>query len=225
MPITLNNTKEIELLQYDYFIRMMLPMAEKFADPYVFEEQKALVSLLKKIPNLQNYNFTVIGSGALWYIDLVYNFVNKYIAVEPHANIFISKQLKFILNKHPNISIIDQYFGDFPPTVFEGNKTIFTFHFNILAYIPDPIKVINQYIKPGDILYISTWGTNSRAIQARNDYFNYINKGVLDSTNKIDPKSNIGLCNFDVFPYDLLKHYQSHERYKGDITDILIINI
>jgi hypothetical protein len=165
----------------------------------------------------------VIGSGTLWYIDLVYESVKKYIAIEPLADIFIAKQVMFVLKQLKNIDVIKKNFGDFSKKILNENNSIFVFHFNILSYIYDPVKKINKYLKEGDILYISSWNTTESAIKVRKEYFDLINSGVNPSDSKIDPTSTLGLCNLDSFPFSELKYYKSHKRIKGKITDILII--
>lgn len=223
MVKNLNNAKPLEDLQSDYFVRMMLPDAEKKVLPYVIEEKANLIKLLKSINKTDNFNFVVIGSGTLWYIDLVYESVKKYIAIEPLADIFIAKQVMFVLKQLKNIDVIKNNFGDFSKKILIKNNSIFVFHFNILSYIYDPVKKINKYLKEGDILYISSWNTTESAIKVRKEYFDLINSGTNPADSRIDPTSTLGLCNLDLFPFSELKYYKSHKRIKGKITDILII--
>ena len=223
MNKNLNDTKPLESLQSDYFVRMMLPGAEKKVRPYVLEERKSLTKIVKSIKNINKFNFVVVGSGTLWYIDLVYSVVRKYIAIEPLADIFIAKQVMFVLKQLKNIDVINKDFGNFSKTVLENTNSIFVFHFNILSYISDPVKKINKYLKEGDILYVSSWNTTEEAVNVRKEYFDFINTGMNSVDSKIDPDSTLGLCNLDMFPFEKLKYHKSHERIKGKITDILII--
>ena len=223
MPQSLNNTKSLESLQSDYFVRMMLPDAEKKVSPYVLEERKSLTKIIKSIKRIREFNFVVIGSGTLWYIDLVYSTVKKYIAIEPLADIFIAKQVMFVLRQLNNIDVIDKDFGKFPKSLLGNANSIFIFHFNILSYIFDPVKKINKYLKRGDILYISSWNKTNAAHEVRKAYFDFVNSGMNSADPKIDPNSTLGLCNLDLFPFGELKYYKSHKRIKGKITDILII--
>lgn len=221
---SLNGASELKNIQNNYFVRMMLPDAELKAEPYVYEESKLLQDLLSSTNSLDTYNFVVVGSGTLWYIDMAYGRVKNYVAIEPLADIFIQKQVSYILTKHKDIHIIGQDFGNFNSNELPNNKSIFIFHFNILSYIPDPIEKINSYIKEGDILYLSTWNSTNEAKTVRKSYFDFINIGMNPDEFRIDPLKPIGLCNLDVFPFEKLKYYKSHKRVKGNITDILIIN-
>lgn len=220
--MTLNNAHNLRDLQSGYFVRMMLPDAEKKAGPYVREEQKALLGLVRSENNSSRRNFVVIGSGTMWYIEIALKAAKKYIAIEPLANIFISKQMRFLLKERGDIEIIESEFGDFSNKVFDGYNSIFVFHFNIISYILDPIKKINKYLKKGDILYISTWSNTTKSQQARKRYFDYLNDGTTDSF-KVDPTGTNGLCDLDSFTFTELKFYERHERTTGDITDVLII--
>lgn len=224
MGENLSNPAQLEHLQSDYFVRMMLPDAEEKAYPYVHEEQRILTKLLKSIGNTARYNFVVIGSGTMWYIELVYGKVKKYIAVEPLADIFLPRQIRFMLKQHENIKIIGKEFGRFSKSDLGDFNSIFVFHFNILSYILDPIRKINKYLKKGDILYISSWNRKEEAARVRKEYFDFINSGTNSEVAKIDPDLAIGLCNLDSFPFHKLNYYKSHKRIKGEITDVLIIH-
>lgn len=218
----LNSAVNLEKLQADYFVRMMLPNAEEKAVRYSTEEKIALLSVLEnKIYN--SYNFVVIGSGTLWYIDEVYEKVHKYIAVEPLAEIFIHKQVMFLIDKLSKVLVINDEFGNFSEKLINDFNNVLVFHFNILSYIPDPIQKINKYLKEGDVIFISSWSSTSEAKNIRKAYFDFINNGISDDDLKIDPSSDIGLCDLDLFDFLKLSHYKSHKRIKGEITDILII--
>ena len=223
MEKNLNNAKHLETLQSDYFVRMMLPDAEKKVSSYVIEEKRNLIKLLKSVKKISNFNFVVIGSGTLWYIDLAYESVKKYIAVEPLADIFIAKQVMFVLKQLKSIDVVKKNFGDFSKKILNENNSIFVFHFNILSYINDPFKKINKYLKEGDILYVSSWNITETAINVRKEYFDFLNAETNPSDFKIDPTSTLGLCDLDSFPFCELKFYKSHKRIKGEITDILIV--
>lgn len=153
MVKTLNQASKLKDIEDNYFVRMMLPDAEKKAEPYIKEERKVLLTLLASIQNAININFIVIGAGTLWYIDTVYDLVKKYIAVEPLADIFIQRQIRYLLAKHANIQVIDKELGDFDKESFPSDRSLFVFHFNILAYIPNPIRKINKYVRRRYYLY------------------------------------------------------------------------
>jgi len=223
MKDKLNKASQLKKIQDNYFVRMMLPDAEERAELYVKEEKEALLKLMTSIPGIDKMNFVIIGSGTIWYIELAYDKTKTYVAVEPLANIFIQRQFNYILSKHKNIKIIDKEFGDFTAIEIPNNNSIFVFHFNILAYIPNPIRNINKYLKEGDILYISSWNNSDEAKQVRKTYFDYLNLNTDSNSFKINPEETVGLCNLDIFPFHKLKYYKRHERIKGKITDILII--
>lgn len=201
----------------------MLPDAERKAEPYVKEERKTLVYLIDSIPKLNEKNFIVVGSGTLWYIELAFGKVKTYVAVEPLADIFIQKQVQFILNQHKDVKVINKDFGEFKLNEIPNINSLYVFHFNILAYILHPIRSINMYLKEGDIIYISSWNRTLKAKQARKKYFDFVNNNTGSNSFKIDPEKTTGLCNLDVFPFNRLKYYKKHKRIKGEITDILII--
>lgn len=219
----LNNTTELKNIQDNYFVRMMLPDSEERAEPYVQEEKKALIDLMSSTDNLNIMNFIVVGAGTMWYLDLSFDRAGKYIAIEPLADIFIQKQVSFILSKHPNIKIIGSEFGDFQETDLGINNSIFVFHFNIISYIHNPLSKINKYLKEGDVLYISSWANTDEAKTARKNYFDYLNLNTDSNHFQIDPNEETGLSNLDAFSFRKLKYYKNHKRIKGKITDILII--
>lgn len=219
----LNETSRLKDIEDNYFVRMMLPDSVKKAELYVAEESKELIQLISHVTNVGKMNFVVIGAGTLWYIEMVYEKVKQYIAIEPLADIFIQNQISFILKKHKNIKVIGKDFGEFKKTDLAKNNSIFVFHFNILSYIPDPIDKINKYLTNGDILYISSWSDSGKAKYVRKAYFDYLNQNKSFSSFRIDPEKTVGLCNLDIFPFKKLKYYKRHKRIKGKITDILII--
>lgn len=206
----------------DYFIKMMMPDAEKKAELYIQEEKDAIARLLSGVKSLNKMNFIVVGAGALWYIEMAFARAKRYIAIEPLADIFIQKQFSFILSKHKNIKVIAKELGNFKKSEIPNNSSIFIFHFNILAYLPDPIDKINKYLKKGDILYFSTWGNSNRARKIKQEYFKYLGLDQAANPFKIDFSSD-KLCDLDAFPFDQLKYYKTHKRIKGKIADILII--
>lgn len=215
-------TLQLKDAKNSYFIKMMMPDAEKKARLYIQEEKNAITHLLSSTKNLNTMNFIVVGAGTLWYIELAFEKVKNYIAIEPLANAFIQKQLNFILSKHSNIKIIAKELGKFKKSEIPNNQSIFIFHFNVLAYIPCPIKKINKYLRRGDILYFSTWGNSEKAKKTKKEYFKHL--GLDQAANPFEADFNSNkLCDFDTFPFDKLKYYKTHKRIKGKIADILII--
>lgn len=223
MSKKLNETSKLKDIEDSYFVRMMLPDAEKKAELYVKEERNALLQLISSTDKINKKNFVVIGAGTLWYLELVFEKVKMYIAVEPLADTFVQKQVNFILSKHNNIKVIGKELGKFKEDEIPNDNSIFVFHFNILAYIPNPIIKINKYLKKGDILYFSTWNTSDKAKQIRKKYFDYISFNQSANSFKIDQEKPTALCDLNNFPFTKLKYYKMHKRIKGNITDILII--
>ncbi|MCX6745273.1 MAG: hypothetical protein NTX82_07180 [Candidatus Parcubacteria bacterium] len=215
--------KKLKEVRDSFFVRMMLPDSEEKALLYVEEEKRNLEVMIWHIKNLSKMNFVVIGAGALWYLDLVFGKVKKYIAIEPLADTFIQKQVRFVISKHDNIRVIGKELGSFKKNILPTGGSIFVFHFNILAYISNPMKNINKYIKKGDILYLSTWSNSKKAVKVRKEYFDFLGLHQFKNVFKIDPKENMGICKFDHFPFNRLKYYREHKRITGSITDILII--
>ncbi|MCX6732944.1 MAG: hypothetical protein NTV98_05385 [Candidatus Roizmanbacteria bacterium] len=205
----------------EYFFRMMSPGAARKSKSYEDEEQKSLQWLIDNTSDIFERNFIVIGAGTLWYVDLVFNKVKNYIAIEPLSKLYISRQLMFLIKKFKNIKIISKLFGDVSIDEIPNGKNIYVFMFNILAYIEGPITRINKLIKPNDIIYISSWNKTPEAKQVRKKYFDYLNS--FENEIIIDPESTLGLCHLDNFPFDKLKYYKSHKRITDKITDILII--
>lgn len=202
----------------------MLPDAEEKASAYVAEEEDLLKEIIGTMANIQDKNFVVVGAGNIWYVEISYEKVKNYIAIEPLANIFIQKEMQYILGKHSNIHIIPNEFGDFDNSKLPDGNNIYVFHFNILSYIPDPITRINRYLKEGDVLYISSWNTTQSAKRVRKEYFDYLNMNTLGDSHKVDPTDSNELIDLDTFEFEKLKFYKNHKRIKGEITDILIIN-
>lgn len=139
-------TLQLKDAKNSYFIKMMMPDAEKKARLYIQEEKNAITHLLSSTKNLNTMNFIVVGAGTLWYIELAFEKVKNYIAIEPLANAFIQKQLNFILSKHSNIKIIAKELGKFKKSEIPNNQSIFIFHFNVLAYIPSLPYKKNQQV-------------------------------------------------------------------------------
>lgn len=223
MKKQINRASELLNIQDSYFVRMMMPQAEKIASPYLGEEEDLLKKLITSIPNSQLKNCVVVGAGFLWYLQLIHQFGKKYYAVEPLAHMYVQKEFSYLLTKHENIKIIPKKFGEFPASEISRGNSLFIFIFNILAYIPSPIKKINEYIKEGDILFVSSWARTNKAIKLRKKYFEYLNSCESDSAKKIDQIDTIGLCDLDFFPFERLKNYKNHKRITNEISDVLII--
>ena len=214
-------TPEEGSVSKDYFFRMMSGKATVLSKPYDSEEREVINSFISKNQDISKMNFVVVGAGMLSYLESAFNKVLNYVAIEPLADVFVKKQLKFLVQQFKNIIVIPKKFGDVNKKDIPDNPSVFTFIFNILAYIEHPISKINKIITPGDILIISSWNRTDEAKKVRKEYFDYLNS--VEKEVIIDPKQTIGLCNLNNFPFEKLVSYKKHKRIKGLITDILII--
>ena len=101
--IGLVETPELSALGVDYFFRMMTPKARQLAKPYELEEVAILKQLLSNTEK-PHENLVVVGAGSLTYLSESYAKVSQYVAIEPLAKLFISKDLRFVVNKNPSLS-------------------------------------------------------------------------------------------------------------------------
>ena len=122
-----------------------------------------------------------------------------------------------------NVHIIKKRFAETTRKDLFPGRNIFVFMFNILAYIKNPLGEINDLIRPGDILFISTWNTTSKAKEIRTRYFNYLNS--FENEIVIDPENTIGICDLKLFPFDSLRYPEKHTYYKTDVVEILEIKL
>ena len=206
----------------EYFIRMMLPIIKEEVHSYDAEEKKILLDILENLIDKELHQLVVIGAGTLSYVEVATSLRINYVAVEPLINFYIQKELLFVLKQQSNISIIPENFGEFKENKLREGKRIFMFVFNVFAYIPNPIDKINQYLKKGDIIFISTWNLHSdKANDIRTKYFDMICKSMdVENLNEFKKGKTYDL---NEFSFEKLNSYVSHKRLKGDITDILII--
>lgn len=210
----------------EYFVRMMLPVIKKKAKHYESEEKHFLLKLLSCLSNKEQYQLAVIGAGALSYVDLAIRKQIEYVAIEPLINLYIQKELLFLVKQQANVSVIPKCFGDFSPAELKRKNRIFLFTFNVFAYIDDPIERINRYIKRGDILFISTWNLHSKqALDIRKGYFDFIRESMLATNLSLSDFLSGKIYNLDCFDLAKLKFYTSNERFTNNITDILIVKL
>lgn len=206
----------------DYFYRMLSPQAIKWSNPYNLEEEKLLKQLLLKMVNIRNMNFIAVGAGELWYLKYGLKHAQKYVAIEPSLDVFLSDSIKYLASQMKSITLINKKFGDVNLNEIPPANSLYVFLFNILAYIENPVQTINKILRQGDILFISSWNHKSTKAKAvRKKYFDYLNS--FEKEVVIDPEDTIGLCHLDNFPFQKLKYYSKHERIIGKIVDILII--
>ncbi len=210
----------------EFFIRMMLPIIKKEASSYNAEEKNVLLNLLTNLPNKALYQLVVIGSGALSYVDVAISQHLSYVAIEPLIDFYIQSELLFLIEQKHNITIIPKTFGDFPSTDLNKTNRVFLFTFNVFAYIGDAIEKINRYINTGDIIFVSTWNLHSNnALKIRKKYFDYINKSMMEVHTNMSEFQNGEIYNLDNFDCSKLNYYTNNQRIKGEITDVLIIQV
>ncbi|HSX33328.1 MAG TPA: hypothetical protein VLF91_03265 [Candidatus Saccharimonadales bacterium] len=207
----------------EYFYRMLSPYALKLVEPYTSEENDALEVCLRAYPGIKDMNFIAVGGGELWELRRALTYAKRYVCIEPLANIFINDSVRYLVEQNDNVSFIAKRFGEVSLQELPEGNSFYMFLFNILAYIPEPIEAINQLIKPGDILFITTWANTPHAKLTRKRYFDHLNEPEEDVI--IDPEQTIGLAYLTHFPFHELKCYKRHELVQGAVTDILIIYI
>lgn len=219
--VVLTESFEKDGLSEDYFFRMMSPQALKLSAPYHKEENAVLEDCLSREPRVAAMNFVAVGAGELWALRQALAYTERYTAIEPLADLYLGDSIKELVGMHDNISVVPKRFGETTPSDLHDGNSFFMFLFNIFAYIENPIADINKLMKPGDILFISTWMQTEAAKAVRKSYFDYLNEAERRVV--IVPEDPAGLSKFDAFPFHELKEYKRHERFQGDITDILTI--
>lgn len=219
--IPFSETPEDGKIDKDYFLRMMSPKALRISKEFDLEEKTCVENTLVNLQDFQQMNFVVIGSGPLSLLKSVYGKAKSYVAIEPLIELYIPEHLLFLVKKMKDIFIINKKFYEVSVKDLPEGNTVFVFLFNIIAYIDNPVKHINELLRPGDIIYISTWNRTEKANKLRKKYFDYLNS--FEENIIIDPELTIGFCNLDYVPFNRINFYKKHSRIRGDITDILII--
>lgn len=200
---------------------MLSPQALKLSASYTAEEHNTLNNCFRIHPETKKMNFVAVGGGELWGLRQARMHTKHYTCIEPLADIYMNDSVRYLVEQLDDISFIPKRFKDVTPADLPPGNSLFMFLFNILAYLEEPIESINAVIKPGDILFITTWANTEQAKQVRTSYFDYLNS--FEEHIGIDPSESIGLCHFDSFPFDQLHHFKRSERIKEIITDTLII--
>lgn len=208
----------------EYFVRMMLPIIKKEAHCFEAEEKLLLLKLVSSLSNKEQYKLAIIGAGTLSYVEIAIMQKIDYIAIEPLINLYIQTELLFLIEQQPNVSIIAENFGEFSANKLGKTNHIFTFIFNVFAYINNPLEKINKYLKKGDILFISTWNLHSeKAIKIKKRYFEFMREPMLIANLNYDKFQTGKIYDLDCFDFTKLNSYINHKRITGNITDILII--
>jgi len=207
----------------EYFFRMMSPGAIKLVKNYLRDEHSLVEKTIEKVDNPKEYNLVAVAGGQLWLIDIGLEKTKSYTCIEPLADLYIGNQIQYLIKKNKNIRVIKKRLADTSKKDLPEGKNIFVFTFNILAYIENPIREINDLIKHGDILFISTWNTTPKARKIRTRYFNFLNS--FEKEVIIDPNNTIGICDLKAFPFDKLKFPQTHKYTKTDVVEALEIKL
>lgn len=205
----------------EYFYRMLSPQALMLSASYHREESNVLEACLKNNRRTRKMNFVAVGGGELWELRRALKYTKSYTCIEPLADVFMNSSVKFLMEQFKNITYVPKRFGEVVASDLPRRNNFFMFLFNILAYIDDPIEIINRLTKPGDILFISTWADTEEALERRNTYFEYLNS--FDEHITIDPDDTVGRCHLDSFPFEQLQYFKKSERYTGTVADTLII--
>lgn len=207
----------------EYFFRMMSPTATKIAERYINDEVRLLENTLESLENSNRYNLVVVAGGQLGMVEIGLEETKSYTEIEPLADEYIGKHVKYLADKVGNIHIVKKILSKVNKSDLPKGKNIFVFTFNILAYIENPIKEINHLINSGDVLFISTWSRTPKAVDIRKEYFDYLNS--FEKKVIIDPEKTVGICNLESFPFTKLNCAESHKLLKTDVVEVLEIKL
>lgn len=160
----------------EVFVRMLSKEGLKKAALFLNGEYEHLEKMLaSRSVNRENQNFIAIGGGNLLYIDLAYKYNCNYITVDPSVDMFLSKEVQFLVTNFSKIKLIrDNFLNLKKSDIKNRSNNIFIFLFNVISYIHNPIQYLNQLIKPGDTVFISLWNHTPQSLKVINDYFKYV---------------------------------------------------
>ena len=207
----------------EYYARMMIPSRQETAKFFEQEEEKTLRELIQLECMRNEFQLVVVGAGTLSYIEMAITHRMDYIAIDPLIDLYLQRQVRFILDQHENIKYINKCFGDFDISCLGLKNNIYAFIFNIIAYVDSPIQQINKYVKDGDIVFVSSWSNTKEARYVRQCYFNTLNATSASIPQKSHCNEFIGEYNLDCFNCEEILFHKTHKRIKNSITDTLII--
>ena len=191
----LNTELEFRGLSYakKVFKDMFSDLALEKANAYLNEERLILEKLVRDTPKTRNMNFCVVGGGPFSYLSLASKYFNKYTLIDPHLHCFMNETfLKSMekLEKIKCIECIEKSFEDYCQTYstsFTPTNTFYVFWFNVISYIQNPIEWLNQIVKPGDIVFISKWGSSEIAQKTLKNYFERVNNDDKENNHQVLP--------------------------------------
>lgn len=207
----------------EYFFRMMSPRASVLAKNYLDDETNLLESTIDKLDDPKEYNLIAVAGGQLGMLKTGLEKNKSYTCIEPLANLYLGKQIQYLVKKIQNVHIVKKRFADTIRKDLPDGKNLFVFMFNILAYIKNPIREINDLIRPGDVLFISTWSATPKAKEIRAKYFDYLNS--FEKKVIIDPENTIGVCDLRAFPFERLRYSEEHRFIRTEVVEILEIKL
>ncbi|HKU18133.1 MAG TPA: hypothetical protein VJP80_02560 [Candidatus Saccharimonadales bacterium] len=218
---TLTETPDLNNVSDEYFYRMLSPSALKTSAPYHLEEKRNITKALQACPNIAEMNFVAVGGGELWELRSALRYAKRYVCIEPLAHIFFNDSIKYMIEERRDIDYIAKGFEAVSRDELPKGGCFFMFLFNILAYIKEPISAINNIVRPGDVLFITTWADTREARRTRQAYLDHLNR--FEEKVVIDPAKTIGLSHLEHFPFNKLHSYKRHEYIQGTITETLVI--
>jgi hypothetical protein len=219
--VKLTETSENEGVSEEYFYRMLSPGALRYSEPYNDEESEILENFLKENTATKGMNFVAVGAGELWYLRFGLEYTKDYVSIEPLQEIFLNDSVKYLASHSGRVFLVNKRFSDIQNEEMPAGPSLYVFLFNILAYIDEYVKEINNVIEEGDILFISSWNNTKISKYVRRNYFDFLNS--FEKQKIVDPENGTKLCDFDNFPFVKINFYKKHERIKGLVADVLII--
>lgn len=207
----------------EYFFRMMSPQATELAQEYLDDEMSLLKDTINSLPNPKEFNLIAVAGGQLGMLEIGLEKTRSYTCIEPLADLYIGKPLQYLVDRDGDINVIKKLLSDVKKTDLPKGKNLFVFMFNILAYVEHPMRDINEIIKPGDVIFASTWSKTAKAKEIRTKYFNFLNS--FEEKVIIDPELTKGICDLEKFPFDKLKFPSTHKYVKTDVVEILEIKL
>lgn len=148
------------------FHKMMEPSSIKLAKPFLNEEREALIKFLDSL-KASYYNLCFIGDAIYLYCEIANKYAENYLVIDPMAR--LNTPGKVIFKQFQEIQMEELPVG----------KNVFVFPFNVLYYIPDPIKELKRLTKKGDSIFISGWNNTSKAVHVMSRYFTHIDEDLM----------------------------------------------
>ena len=210
------------------FSGMMEAQSLKAAQPFLNEEGRFLNKLIKELNAKGDcYSYTGIGDPVAIYADQILPYCNKYLCVDPLLNIYQKDQAN---NKNYLFENKIKYYNlEFQKLPIRKNAVkckenyIFTFVFNLISYLPNPLLKIQKMVQPGDIITYSVWSDNDKAKKVRQYYLQSLqNNQMLELEIKHQDK-NYMIKNHQDIVDSCLNNIKEKVVIHGDVIDFVII--